>query len=81
MGNLNDFDLDLRKFAENGSGRGIENSFSSFFSITTVVCSMTGELSEYSVEHCGDPSNAATPTTGMTVNCCTKEGGNVPNCV
>ena len=46
MGNLNDFDLDLRKFAENGNGRGIENSFSSIFSLTTVICSVTGELSD-----------------------------------
>ena len=81
MGNLNDFDLDLRKFAQNTEGEGRVDT-GDIVSITTSITTIPSQLlSLYSVEKCGEPSNAAIPTTAMTVNCCTKEGGNVPNCV
>lgn len=68
MGNFEDFDLDLKKVAKKGEGRGITDLFTL--------------LTQYSIEHCGDPSNATTPTTGMTTGCCNKNvDDSEPRCV
>lgn len=78
MGNFDDFDLELKKVAEAGITRDAQNSFNSTSSLTTVICSITGEITEHL---CTKPS-VETWTTGMSSQCCKGGGGNAaPKCL